>query len=94
PPHNIPALSRVVRVGERAWPLERLRKVKELREAEVVLTWQAGQASALDDVFLSKGKDVGNIRVQMLEGQNLPHDIMFAFAFHAFWPEGQWLLGQ
>ena len=89
PPHNIPALSRVVRVGERAWPLERLRKVKELREAEVVLTWQAGQASALDDVFLSKGKDVGNIRVQMLEGQNLPHDIMFAFAFHAFWPEGQ-----
>ena len=94
PPHNILALSHVVRVGERAWPLERLRKVKELREADGVLTWQAGQASALDDVFLSKGKDVGNIRVQMLEGQNLPHDIMFAFAFHAFWPEGQWLLGQ
>ena len=94
PPHNIPALSRVVRVGERAWPLERLRKVKELREADVVLTWQAGQASELDDSFLAKGKDVGNIRVQTLEGRNLPHDIMFAFAFHAFWPEGQWLLGQ
>ena len=93
PPHNIPALSRVVRVGERAWPLERLRKVKELREAGVVLTWQAGQASALDDGFLAKGKDVGNIHVQTLEGQNLPHDIMFAFAFHAFWPGGQWMLG-
>ena len=91
PPHNIPALSRVVRVGERAWPLERLRKVKELREADVVLTWQAGQASELDDSFLAKGKDVGNIRVQTLEGRNLPRDIMFAFV-HAFWLEGQWKL--
>ena len=94
PPHDIPALARVVRVGPRAWPLSRLRETGALSEAGVRLTWQAGQSSALDTAQIAKGRDVGSIRVRDAAGRDLPHDVMFAFAFHAFWPEGEWMLGR
>ncbi|MEM1066535.1 MAG: DUF3179 domain-containing protein [Pseudomonadota bacterium] len=92
PPHDIPALARVVRVGDRAWPVERLRVTPEVTEAGVTLTWAAGQASALDSRNIADGRDVGTIRVRNEAGEDLPHDVMFAFAFHAFWPEGEWML--
>ncbi|MBR2655114.1 MAG: DUF3179 domain-containing protein [Loktanella sp.] len=94
PPHDIPALARVVRVGKRAWPLTRLSEAGQLTEADVTLTWVAGQASALDTAQIGAGRDVGNVRVQDAAGQDLPHDVMFAFAFHAFWPDGDWMLGE
>ncbi|GGE40736.1 DUF3179 domain-containing protein [Actibacterium pelagium] len=94
PPHGIPPLVRVVRVGERAWPLTRLATEGEVSEQGVTISWTAGQASALDDGIIAKGKDVGTIRVKDAQGRDLPHDVMFAFAFHAFWPEGEWMLGQ
>ncbi|MCY4242251.1 MAG: DUF3179 domain-containing protein [Rhodobacter sp.] len=91
PPHDIPALARVVRVGESAWPLARLRVKGEITEAGVTISWREGQASALDTETISAGRDVGTIRVRK-DGVDVPHDIMFAFAFHAFFPEGQWML--
>lgn len=94
PPHGIPALARVVRVGDRAWPVSRLRDTPDLQEAGVTLIWTAGQASALDTGRIARGKDVGSIRVTDGQGRDLPHDVMFAFAFHAFWPDGQWMLGR
>ena len=94
PPHGIPPLMRVVRVGDQAWPLSRFDSTAEIREAGVVLSWRAGQASALDTERISKGRDVGSIRVQDRQGRDLPHDVMFAFAFHAFWPGGTWRLGR
>jgi hypothetical protein len=94
PPHGIPALARVVRVGERAWPLSRLAQEREVQEAGVRLSWQPGQASALDTASIGAGRDVGSIRVRDGAGRDLPHDVMFAFAFHAFWPEGEWMLGR
>ncbi|MGJ8622162.1 MAG: DUF3179 domain-containing protein [Yoonia sp.] len=93
PPHDIPALARVVRVGDRAWPLTRLSEAGRLTEAGVTLTWAAGQASALDTTRLSQGRDVGNVRVRDAAGDDIAHDVMFAFAFHAFWPDGTWMLG-
>ncbi|WP_292288055.1 DUF3179 domain-containing protein [Marivita sp.] len=93
PPHGVDALARVIRVGERAWPMERLRKAGELREAGVVITWTAGQASALDTAKIGEGRDIGSIRVRDGRGRDLPHDLMFAFAYHAFWPDGTWMLG-
>lgn len=93
PPHDIPALARVVRVGERAWPLERLSEEREIREAGVVLTWEMGQASALDTRSIGEGREVGNVRVKDGAGNDLAHDILFAFAFHAFWPDGKWMIG-
>ncbi|MBE0414734.1 DUF3179 domain-containing protein [Yoonia sp.] len=93
PPHDIPALARVVRVGDRAWPLTRLAEMGDLTEAGVTFSWTAGQASALDTAQLAQGRDVGNVRVRDASGADLAHDVMFAFAFHAFWPDGEWMLG-
>ena len=92
PPHGIAPLARVVRVGERAWPLERLRAGGEIREAGVVITWTSGQASALDTAAIGQGREVGTVRVRDTAGRDLPHDVLFAFAFHAFWPGGEWML--
>jgi len=58
----------------------------------VTLTWSGGQASALDKNAVADGKDVGTVRVRDAGGADLPHDVMFAFAFHAFWPDGEWML--
>ena len=93
PPHGIAPLVRVVRVGDRAWPLTRLSREEEVTEAGLVISWRAGQASALDTSRIARGKDVGTIRVRDGQGRDVPHDVMFAFAFHAFWPEGTWMLG-
>lgn len=93
PPHGIPALARVVRVGDRAWPLTRLAEAGEVTEAGVTISWTAGQASALDSGRIAAGKEVGNVRVRDANGDDVPHDVMFAFAYHAFWPDGAWMLG-
>ncbi|MEQ9038714.1 MAG: DUF3179 domain-containing protein [Silicimonas sp.] len=93
PPHDIPALMRVVRVGDQAWTLERLRQEGQITEAGVTISWAAGQASALDKCGIGEGRDVGTVRVRDASGSDVPHDVMFAFAFHAFYPEGTWMLG-
>ena len=93
PPHGIPPLMRVVRVGKHAWPLSRVRELGRVTEAGVTITWQAGQASALDAGRIAKGRDVGTVRVRDGQGRDVAHDVMFAFAFHAFWPEGEWMIG-
>ncbi len=93
PPFDIPALARVVRVGERAWPIERLRSEPVINEAGLTISWTSGQASALDTRRISKGKDIGTIRVRDAQGNDVPHDIMFAFSFNSFWPDGEWMIG-
>lgn len=93
PPHDIPPLERVVRVDNRAWPLTRLRREGHIREAGVTLTWTEGQASALDNADIGQGREVGNVRVRDDQGRDVAHDIPFAFAFHAFHPDGRWMLG-
>ena len=94
PPHGIPPLARVVRVGSRAWPLARLAEAGEIVEAGHTLVWQPGLASALDTAHIAAGADVGMVRVRDAAGRDVPHDLLFAFAFHAFWPEGEWMLGE
>ena len=91
PPFDISPLARVVRVGNRAWPVSRLSELGELTEAGVTISWNAGQASALDSRRIDKGRDVGTIRVRK-NGQDVPHDVMFAFAFQAFYPDGEWMV--
>ncbi len=93
PPHGIAPLMRVVRVGDRAWPMDRLAEAGEITEAGITLSWRPGQASALDSDRIAAGRDVGSVRVRDASGTDLPHDVMFAFAFHAFWPDGAWMLG-
>ena len=94
PPHGVPALARVVRVGDRAWPLTRFRETQVIEEAGVRIEWRSGQASALDSEEIAEGRDVGNIRVLDAEtGDPVVHEVVFAFAFQAFTPEGEWMLG-
>ncbi len=38
PPFDIPPLMRVIKVGNRAWPMERMQKVEEITEAGVTIT--------------------------------------------------------
>jgi hypothetical protein len=59
-----------------------------------VLSWSAGQASALDTATIADARDVGSVRVRNTAGEDVVHEVMFAFAFHAFWPEGEWMLGE
>ena len=94
PPHGIHALARVVRVGSSAWPLERLRKKQSIAENGYQFDWREGQTSPLDTRQLTSGREIGTVRVTDAEsGQVVAHDILFAFAFHAFFPDGVWMLG-
>ncbi|MEM0988618.1 MAG: DUF3179 domain-containing protein [Pseudomonadota bacterium] len=93
PPHSLHPLSRVVRVGARAWPLARLRDAGRLEEASVILTWEEGQASALSTSDIDEGREVGTVRVTAPDGTIVVHEVVFAFAFHAFTPDGVWMLG-
>ncbi|MSU89972.1 DUF3179 domain-containing protein [Rhodobacteraceae bacterium 2CG4] len=94
PPHGIPPLARVVRVGDRAWPLSRFQASPVIEVAGLRLEWRAGMASALDTGRIAQGRDVGAIRVYGTDGRPVPHEVVFAFAFHAFTPNGQWMLGR
>jgi len=94
PPHEIHPLARVVIVGRRAWPLERFKQTSEINEAGLRISWKAGTASALDSRKIAQGRDVGSIRVRDAKtGKDIAHDVAFAFSFHAFHPQGKWMLG-
>lgn len=51
-----------------------------------VFTFRKGQASALDQAQIAKGRDVGTVVVQK-DGVDVAYDITFAFVAHAFHPE-------
>ena len=90
-PSGIPAMARVIAVGDEAWTMELLRKKKRIEAGDIVMTWEKGQNSALDSRDISRGRDVGNVVVQRKTANGMVdvvHDITFAFVFHAFRPEG------
>ena len=94
PTHGIEPFARVVRVGNRAWPLSRFSDViREIKEAGVTLTWEGDQASALDQTSIATSRKIAAIPTRDDAGNDIVHDVMFAFAFHAFWPDGVWMLG-
>ena len=89
-PEGIEPLARVVVVEDEAWSLQLIRDAGRYERDDLVITWEAGQNSALDSRKIAKGKDVGNVVVQRASDDGLedvPYDIAFAFAFHAFHPE-------
>ncbi|MEE9454092.1 MAG: DUF3179 domain-containing protein [Paracoccaceae bacterium] len=95
PPHGISPLARVIRVGNRAWPLERLQNLETLTEAGVRIVWKSGMVSALDTSLIEHARNIGSIRVYDANtGADVVHEVSFAFAFHAFAPNGEWMLGE
>jgi hypothetical protein len=91
-PDGIRALERVVLVRADdpfAIALPLLQAKGTIREGNIVLTWEPGQASALDTAEIAEGKDVGNVTVtRVVGGRSEPvlHDVTFAFVVNAFEP--------
>jgi hypothetical protein len=93
-PEGIEPMERVVAVESapghfEAWALTLLRRQGTIEHNDLVLKWEAGQASALDKSSIAAGRDVGNVVVQRRQGEtwvDVPYDVTFAFAFHAFRP--------
>ena len=90
-PAGIRPLAYVVAVGKEAWPIEQLRQQKRVEAGDLVITWEAGQNAAMDRRTIAQSRDIGNVIVQRRDGDDLVdavHDVTFAFAFHAFHPDG------
>ncbi len=89
-PGNVPPLARVVRVDDQAWSLALVQSEGRIEEGNLVITWEPGQASALDEREIAESVDVGNIVVQRRTDESLVdavYTVDFAFAFHAFYPD-------
>jgi len=88
-------MERVIAVETRpdhheAWSLPLLRERGAIESGDIILRWEAGQASALDKRTIAGGRDIGNVIVQLRQdGQlsDIPYDVTFAFVFHAFRPD-------
>jgi Protein of unknown function (DUF3179) len=95
-PEGIEPMERVVAVEtapgrHEAWSLALLRRQGTITSGDVTLKWEPGQVSALDRRSIAESRDVGNVVVQRRESGGLvdvPYDVSFAFAFHAFRPGG------
>jgi len=93
PPANIPAMARVVSVEDKAWALLTVRQQRRIETDDgLIITWHEGQNSALDSSNIDEGRDVGTVLVQRKTADGLEdvvYGVDFAFAFHAFHPEGK-----
>ena len=91
-PDGIRPMQRVVVVGEEAWTLDLLREKVRHEVGDLVFTWEPGQNSIHDRRVIAEGRDVGNVIVQReVDGafEDVPYDVVFAFAFRAFRPNGE-----
>jgi hypothetical protein len=88
-PESINPMARVVVVRDggkvMAVSLAMVREKGKVMLDDIEIGWTSGVNSALDTRQISKGRDVGAVRVTR-QGEDLVHDITFAFAFHAFHP--------
>jgi len=88
-PPGLEPLERVVSLEDKseAWSLALLRQKGSITTANgTVLSWSAGQNSALDTDVIAEGKDVGNV-IATRNGRDVVYFVDFAFAFHAFRPQ-------
>ena len=93
-PTDIEPMARVVAFKLKGEPhavaLKLLSDKNRLDLGDVVLSWTAGQNSALDGPIIKQGRDVGNIVVQRKTDaglEDMVYDVTFAFVFHAFHPD-------
>jgi len=91
-PEGLPAMAYVVAVGDQAWTLSLLRSRGPLRAGDLILSWSAGAASALDGEVIAEGREIGNVVVQRRQAdgslRDEIYDLTFAFVFKAFFPDG------
>jgi hypothetical protein len=91
-PNDIAPLARVVRVDDRAWALDLVREQGSIVHDDLKITWEPGQASALDQSTIAESADVGNVLVKRRTAngwEDAAYSVDFAFAFHAFYPDSE-----
>ncbi len=86
-PKGVAPMMRVVAIGAVAFTLPYIKGKGRVEHGDVIVSWAAGQRSALDTRQLAQGRDVGNITVTR-QGKDIPYVVTFAFAFFAFNPQG------
>lgn len=94
-PKDIHPMARVIMVHGDTEPLavtlKHVRKTGAFEKGDIHFSWTRGQASALDEHVIAKGRDVGNIRVSRKSANgkmmSVVHDITFAFVVALFYPE-------
>lgn len=88
-PDDIDPMERVVRIGNRAWSLAYVRTNSPVQaEDGLRIEWREGQNSALDRRDIRQGRDIGNVRVTR-NGGDVAYSVDFAFAYRAFYPDGE-----
>ncbi len=92
-PDDVSPLSRVIVVGGKAWSLGLLRARGRFEVDDLVLVWEPGQNSIHDAGTVATGRDVGNVTVRRRDKDgtlsDVAYDVVFAFAFRAFRPDGE-----
>ena len=92
-PDGIKPLERVVVVDDFALSLPYVRSRGSVTQGDYHITWQPGQASALDSAVIAEGRDIGTVIVQRREDHgkavDVPYKVTFAFVWHAFEPDKQ-----
>ncbi|MDA0305393.1 MAG: DUF3179 domain-containing protein [Proteobacteria bacterium] len=89
-PKGISPMVRVIVIDGEAWSMPLLRQKGTLSRGNLTLSWEAGQNSALDAAFISKGRDVGNVVAQRTrngKAEDVVYDVTFAFVYNAFFPD-------
>lgn len=100
-PEGIEPMARVVVIEVKAKrvavSLALLRKKGQMTVGDTRLEWIEGQASALDDSEIAKGREVGNVVATRISGpdagKDVRYDVTFAFVFHAFHPKNEMIKG-
>ncbi len=90
-PDGVNPMDRVVVVEDEAWTLAALREKSTITDGDLVLSWESGQNSIHDTRLIFRGRDVGNVVVQRKTAdgvEDVPYDVVFAFSFRAFHPDG------
>lgn len=93
PPQNLPAgmgpFDYAIVIGDEAWPLNLLKSASAIEHNGLRLSWEPGRNSIHSTEQISDGSDLGNVVVTR-QGIDVPHDVVFAFAFDSFVPNGTW----
>lgn len=88
----IPPLAYVIAVENNAWPMEDVRRQKRIEYQDVIIEWREGMNSALDQPYISEGRDIGYVTVQKKQKDgslsDAIYDMTFAFVFKIFNPQG------
>lgn len=86
---DIPAMTRLIVVENRAWSLDKLQQAGSLTAGNIRLRWSEGMASPLDKSLISRSRDIGQVTVEKRSGngwQLTPYRTIFAFALPALDP--------